>query len=84
MLNRRGRAFLSQLHSLTEDTRYGLAKRAHVSCEYVEIVGLAGIIDWQEFLLVASMKSDDKPESTMVSLALKNLPRALGQMNSSC
>jgi len=50
----------------------------HVPAEYVEIVGLAGIIDWQ-VLLVAIDGDPDKPENyhPIGSLALKNLLAAL-------
>lgn len=39
-------AFLAS-YSLTEDTDTVLPSVPHVPAEYVEIVGLAGIIDWQ-------------------------------------
>ncbi len=62
-------AFLAS-YSLTEDTDTVLPSVPHVPAEYVEIVGLAGIIDWRD---------PDKPESyhPIGSLALKNLLEAL-------
>ena len=70
-------AFLAS-YSLTEDTDTVLPSVPHVPAEYVEIVGLAGIIDWQ-VLLVAIDGDPDKPENyhPIGSLALKNLLAAL-------
>ena len=70
-------AFLAS-YSLTEDTDTVLPSVPHVPAEYVEIVGLAGIIDWR-VLLVAIDGDPDKPENyhPIGSLALKNLLEAL-------
>ena len=70
-------AFLAS-YSLTEDTDTVLPSVPHVPAEYVEIVGLAGIIDWQ-VLLVAIDGDPDKPENyhPIGSLALKDLLEAL-------
>ena len=70
-------AFLAS-YSLTEDTDTVLPSVPHVPAEYVEIVGLAGIIDWR-VLLVAIDGDPDKPENyhPIGSLALKNLLAAL-------
>lgn len=70
-------AFLAS-YSLTEDTDTVLPRVPHVPAEYVEIVGLAGIIDWR-VLLVAIDGDPDKPENyhPIGSLALKDLLEAL-------
>lgn len=70
-------AFLAS-YSLTEDTDTVLPSVPHVPAEYVEIVGLAGIIDWR-VLLVAIDGDPDKPENyhPIGSLALKKLIEAL-------
>ena len=63
---------------MTEDTDTVLPRVPHVPAEYVEIVGLAGIIDWL-VLLVAIEGDPDKPENyhPIGSLALKKLIEAL-------
>ena len=70
-------AFLAS-YSVTEDTDMVMPSVPHVPAEYVEIVGLAGIIDWR-VLLVAIDGDPYKPENyhPIGSLALKKLIEAL-------
>jgi len=72
-------AYFSQVRFYQqEDTDTVLPSVPHVPAEYVEIVGLAGIIDWR-VLLVAIDGDPDKPENyhPIGSLALKKLIEAL-------
>lgn len=71
------RAFLAS-YSLTEETDTVLPSRPHVPAEYVEIVGLAGVSDWQ-VLLVAIDGDPDKQENyhPIGSVPLKALIEAL-------
>ena len=71
------RDFLAS-YSLTEDTDTVLPRRPHVPAEYVEIVGLAGVSDWQ-VLLVAIDGDPDKQENyhPIGSVPLKALIDAL-------
>ena len=70
-------AFLAS-YSLTEDTDTVLPSVPHVPAEYVEIVGLAGVSDWQ-VLLVAFDGDPDKQENyhPIGSVPLKALIDAL-------
>ena len=71
------RSFLAS-YSLTEETDTVLPRRPHVPAEYVEIVGLAGVSDWQ-VLLVAIDGDPDKQENyhPIASVPLKALIDAL-------
>lgn len=71
------RSFLAS-YSLTEETDTVLPRRPHVPAEYVEIVGLAGVSDWQ-VLLVAIDGDPDKQENyhPIGSVPLKALIEAL-------
>lgn len=71
------RSFLAS-YSLTEETDTVLPRRPHVPAEYVEIVGLAGVSDWQ-VLLVAIDGDPDKQENyhPIGSVPLKALIDAL-------
>ena len=71
------RDFLAS-YSLTEETDTVLPRRPHVSAEYVEIVGLAGVSDWR-VLLVAIDGDPDKQENyhPLASVPLKALIEAL-------
>ena len=71
------RSFLAS-YSLTEETDTVLPHRPHVPAEYVEIVGLAGVSDWQ-VLLVAIDGDPDKQENyhPIGSVPLKALIDAL-------
>lgn len=71
------RDFLAS-YSLTEETDTVLPRRPHVPAEYVEIVGLAGVIDWR-VLLVAIDGDPEKPENyhPISSVPLKALIEAL-------
>ena len=71
------RSFLAS-YSLTEETDTVLPRRPHVPAEYVEIVGLAGVSDWQ-VLLVAFDGDPDKQENyhPIGSVPLKALIDAL-------
>lgn len=71
------RDFLAS-YSLTEETDTVLPRRPHVPAEYIEIVGLSGIIDWR-VLLVAIDGDPDKQENyhPLASVPLKALIEAL-------
>ena len=71
------RSFLAS-YSLTEETDTVLPRRPHVPAEYVEIVGLAGVSDWQ-VLLIAIDGDPDKQENyhPIGSVPLKALIEAL-------
>ena len=71
------RSFLAS-YSLTEETDTVLPRRPHVPAEYVEIVGSAGVSDWQ-VLLVAIDGDPDKQENyhPIGSVPLKALIDAL-------
>ena len=65
-INRRRQGAFLASYSLTEDTDTVLPSVPHVPAEYVEIVGLAGIIDWR--VLLAAIDGD--PDSQRITIQL--------------